>query len=498
MEQHGSSSTYDVAAEPLLRRQDKKQDNDFYRESSLEFTISRPPTREKYLKKLGYTPLIFRKVGSLLAALSPMRQKKNVNFERTTEGDTFPHHQSFLPAKGSIRGSVFNLASATLGAGALSLPYAVAVSGIGFAIGQLLLGAALTIYTIRLLTHAAKLTKLNSYEDLALFCFGKKAAIFVELNILVFCFGISVAYLVTLGDILTPLGELYFGNDSILSKRWALMSFSCGVIMLPLSLLRDISSLQFSSILGVFSIIFLVIAVCIRSVMYSISNGVAKSIYWGFNYSNGLQFMLSVPIVMFAFTNQVNVFSIYTELQRPCIRRMNKVVDRATLISFILYATIGVVAYVAFGSSLLDKDSKGNVLLSFPLKDTLIAITRAALTFTVSVAFPLNIFPCRFTIDMMFFAYAEDSQIRHFLVTFTLVFLALLLAIFCPSINVIFGIIGGSCSAIVCFCLPAAFILKLETGKLCGRKKIGPLVLLISAIVIGSISTIVTVCTALV
>lgn len=192
------------------------------------------------------------------------------------------------------------------------------------------------------------------------------------------------------------------------------------------------------------------------------------------------------------------MFSIYTELQRPCIRRMNKVVDRATLISFILYATIGVVAYVAFGSSLLDKDSKGNVLLSFPLKDTLIAITRAALTFTVSVAFPLNIFPCRFTIDMMFFAYAEDSQIRHFLVTFTLVFLALLLAIFCPSINVIFGIIGGSCSAIVCFCLPAAFILKLETGKLCGRKKIGPLVLLISAIVIGSISTIVTVCTALV
>lgn len=167
---------------------------------------------------------------------------------------------------------------------------------------------------------------MNSYEDLALFCFGKKviytlqsasstmlslglqAAIFVELNILVFCFGISIAYLVTLGDILTPMGELYFGNDSILSKRWALMSFSCGVIMLPLSLLRDISSLQFSSILGVFSIIFLVIAVCIRSVMYSISNGVAKSIYWGFNYSNGLQFMLSVPIVMFAFTNQVALY----------------------------------------------------------------------------------------------------------------------------------------------------------------------------------------------
>lgn len=461
---------------------------------------SPPRLREQYLKQLGYTPLIFRQVkrfGSFIASLSPMRQRKTPR-ERFEEGesllsDAFPYHQSIIPSKGSIRGSVFNLAGATLGAGALSLPYAVAVSGVTFAIVQLLVAALLTIYTIRLLIRAGDLTNLKSYEDLAVYCFGKKVAIFVEINILIFCFGIAVAYLVTLGDIITPLGEIYFGTASLLAQRWLLMTIACVSIMLPLSLLKDISSLQFSSILGVLSIIFLVVAVCIRSIMHASQSGLPKDISWTINLTQGPDFMLSVPIVMFAFTCQVNVFSIYTELQRPCIRRMNKVVDRATLISVLIYLTIGVVAYLAFGSSLVDPKYKGNILLSFPLNDTLIAISRAAITFTVSVAFPLNIFPCRFTIDMMFFSNARDCMIRHVLVTSGLVLAALVLAIFCPSINVVFGIIGGTCSAVVCFCLPAAFILKLESGPMLGKRKLGSLVLLIGAIIIGLVGTVVTV-----
>lgn len=63
---------------------------------------------------------------------------------------------------------MFNLAGATLGAGALSLPYAVAVSGVGFAVAQLLVAAVLTIYTIRLLIRAGDLSKYVS--GLAMYC----------------------------------------------------------------------------------------------------------------------------------------------------------------------------------------------------------------------------------------------------------------------------------------------------------------------------------------
>ena len=384
------------------------------------------------------------------------------------------------------------MAAATLGAGVLSLPYAVAVSGIGFALFQLMVATLLTMYTIRLLIKCGEKTGLYSYEDLALYCFGSKMALFVELNILIFCFGISVAYLVTLGDILAPLGKEIFGNG-ILSQRWFLMSLFSTVIMLPLSLLRDISSLQFSSILGVFSILFLVVAVSIRS-MYIISeHGIAPDIHWGINRSHGMNFFLSVPIVMFAFTCQVNVFSIYTELQRPCIRRMNKVADRATFISLLFYLTIGIVAYLALGNSLVDPALRGNILLSFPQNDKLIAASRAAIIFSVAVAFPLNIFPCRFTLEMMFFANAPYSLWRNVWLTTSLVGMALLLAIFCPSINLIFGIIGGSCSSIVCFCLPAAYVLRIQEGPSTSSSKRKALLLLCGAIIIGVVSTIITI-----
>lgn len=150
---------------------------------------------------------------------------------------------------------------------------------------------------------------------------------FVEVNILLFCYGTSIAYLVTLGDILTPLGQLVFGLDHFMSHRVVLMTIFCVFVMLPLSLLRDISSLQFSSLLGIFAILFLVLAVVLRSMMIisSPGEGLARDIHWGINFDQGLDMLLSLPIISFAFTNQVNVFSIYTELQRPNIRRMSKV-----------------------------------------------------------------------------------------------------------------------------------------------------------------------------
>ncbi|KAF0690286.1 Aste57867_18312 [Aphanomyces stellatus] len=454
-------------------------------------SVASPPiTREAYTRKLGYVPLVFQRIKDFV--LTPRKMYRATS--HTGEEDAnFPNHQGLIPAPGSIRGSIFNLMGATLGAGALSLPYAVAVSGLTFAVLQLIVAGVLSIYSIHLLMRATDITKLKSYEDLAMFCFGKRAEFLVEISILAFSFGTAVAYLVTLGDLITPLGVLLFGPDVLWSARWFLMTLFCLCIMLPLSLLKDVSSLQFSSMLGVFSIIFLVFAVAFRSGMHIHEFGLPAEIDYGLNLSYGPNFMLSVPIVMFAFTNQPNVFSIFTELQRPCIRRMEKVVDRATYASFSIYLTIGLTAYFAFGHTLADPINKGNILLSFPMSDALIAVARAAITFTVAVAFPLNIFPCRFSLDMMFFATAKESHVRHVVVSVSLVLASLVLAIFCPNINVIFGVIGGTCSTIVCFCFPAAFILKLEPGPLCSRAKLGPLVLFVGAAIIGTVSTAVTV-----
>ena len=67
---------------------------------------------------------------------------------------------------GSVKGSVFNLAAATLGAGALSLPYAFSRSGVGMGLLLLLVGVVLTIWTIHMLIEAGEITGIYSYEKL--------------------------------------------------------------------------------------------------------------------------------------------------------------------------------------------------------------------------------------------------------------------------------------------------------------------------------------------
>jgi hypothetical protein len=107
--------------------------------------------------------------------------------------------------QGSMAGTVFNLMSSTLGAGALSLP--LAISQFGALLGPILLiiTACATHYSIDLLVSALITTGARSYEELTVSVFGKRMGLLVELNIIVFCFGTVIAYTVAVGDILKPL-----------------------------------------------------------------------------------------------------------------------------------------------------------------------------------------------------------------------------------------------------------------------------------------------------
>jgi hypothetical protein len=95
-------------------------------------------------------------------------------------------------SEGSIRGSVFNLCSATLGAGCLSLPYALTCAGIGLGIAMLAIGAAATIFSIHLLVLVRTRTGLNTYEAVSKAVFGSTVGNLVESCIILFCFGTAV------------------------------------------------------------------------------------------------------------------------------------------------------------------------------------------------------------------------------------------------------------------------------------------------------------------
>ena len=90
---------------------------------------------------------------------------------RVVSGDSEPPTPLFSRFRfpeirtGSIRSSIFNLCSATLGAGALSLPYAFSQAGILMSTALLLIAVGSTLLSIHLLVESANFTGGRSYEE---------------------------------------------------------------------------------------------------------------------------------------------------------------------------------------------------------------------------------------------------------------------------------------------------------------------------------------------
>lgn len=229
--------------------------------------------------------------------------------------------------------------------GALSLPYAFSKAGWLLGLIMLIIGAGATIFSIHLLFRARLATKCVSYEDLTVNIFGKCMGFIVELNILIFCFGTAVAYIIAVGDILEPVLIMTGLDRTILGLNGTTTTMATTtngtsmdqlttsqehtlrvismitffiIIMFPLSLLEKINSLRFTSFFGVAAIFYLVFTTVYQSIDAMVYNG------WNATWGQTNEFSTDVfsivqaaPIIMFAFTCQVNVFSIYDELEKP-------------------------------------------------------------------------------------------------------------------------------------------------------------------------------------
>ena len=408
--------------------------------------------------------------------------------------------------QGSLWGTAFNMCSSTLGAGALSLPYAFQHSGVAIGLLLLALTAAATHYSVVLLVSSIHASGVRSFEDLTVHLFGKKMGLVVEVNIILFCFGSCIAYTMAIGDILRPvmrLGSLvaawpwlggcfsstvYNGEAMIIVLFWLLL-------MVPLSLVEKIASLQWSSLLGVVSLVYLVFSVTVHA-CWSWAKDVGhanQDVKWAALSTDTFPAM---AIFIFAFTCQINIPPLYEELQRRSKRRMAAVSRRCMFICVLCYAFIGVAGYVDFPTS-----QYGNILKNYPILSAapdmrLMLPAFVAIAITVLVAYPVNMFPCRFSLDVLLFAPCgkKYGSARHIGITLVVATASLAIALYVPGIQVVFTLMGGTSSAFVCFMLPAAFAWKLDVPEARGwTGRAGCATLFLSGLLVGGLSTATTI-----
>lgn len=158
--------------------------------------------------------------------------------------------------------------------------------------------------------------------------------------------------------------------------------------------------------------------------------------------------------------------ALYAELEERSFARMRVFSGRAMGICLTCYVLVGLAGYRDAPTS-----ASGNLLSNYCIsREQMMLPAWIAIGLAVCIAYPFNVHPCRYTLDVMLFGQfgAKRSALRHVLWTVGIAGTGLLVALYVPGINVVFQLMGSTCSAFVCFILPGLFGLKLRLPEASG------------------------------
>jgi len=357
--------------------------------------------------------------------------------------------------KSSVFSASSNLINAIVGAGIVGIPFAIKETGLVAGIVLVILCAALTEKSLRVLIATAKHADCPSYETLFESIFGKMGFYFISVNMLIMAYGGCLSYLTIIKDTLPVL--LGVANDDYGMKR-AILTISSMAVILPISMQRDIADLAKTSKISVLfqcSMVIVVIIFCPVSETLDDHGGlfeVASN-----SVLNGATVFIGIGVLSFAFVCQHGAFIIAGSLENPTKERWGKATGRALSVCVVLELAIGVAGYLAF----LD-DTDGDILNNFlgmsGTREHGAHVARGLLCVTMFFVYPVDSFVCRHVLVVLLFRgrrahEGEDSAVlsrrdRRVAMTVIIYLSALLPALAVDDVGTVLAITGtiaGSC-----------------------------------------------------
>ncbi|CAL9731395.1 vacuolar amino acid transporter 7 [Monosporozyma unispora] len=287
----------------------------------------------------------------------------------------------------TVSSSIINLVKTIVGSGLLAIPYAFRNDGVLVGICLTLLAAATSGFGLFVLAKCSK-TLVNprnsSFFTLCMLTYPSLSPLF-DFAMIVQCFGVGLSYLVLVGDIFPSL----FGGNR---DAWIIAS---ALIITPLCFLKKLDHLKYSSILGLFALVYLsllVISMFIKDVLIEHGNTAPTQrgeVYW-FEVYDFKGLLSTFSIIIFAYTGAMNLFTIINELKDNSMTNIVKIINGSIIISSIGFLSVGITGYLTFGSNTL-----GNIMLNYNPDSIFVIFGNFALASMLLLSFPLLFHPLR-------------------------------------------------------------------------------------------------------
>ncbi|CBZ31085.1 putative amino acid permease [Leishmania mexicana MHOM/GT/2001/U1103] len=360
----------------------------------------------------------------------------------------------------SLLAAALSISVTTIGAGVLAIPATFESDGIALVALALLVVGVLTVVSIDFLILCIHKLGAHSYEEISDELLGQAFKEIIRWMLIVYNIGTAVGYIVVIGEIFTPMLPVIRLYVPWLSSSSHIMIASWLWVMLPLSCFPKVSHLYVTSFLAIAATFFISGIIVYRYFVPLNSTPAARNSEEDIKYFRFCRrSLLTLPVVMFAFDCQSLVFQVWTELAYPSRATMAKVATVSVLVTSLVYGVVGFFGYMANTPHV-----HGNILTNYnPMRDRLFAIGETFYSITVNVAYVLILIPCRDAIFQMWYGFShthEALEIPHhsnLLVSVSLSFFCLCLALLAPGFLYIVVLMGAFCSSTLCFTYPALF-----------------------------------------
>ncbi|KAL9601604.1 MAG: hypothetical protein Q9219_002438 [cf. Caloplaca sp. 3 TL-2023] len=290
--------------------------------------------------------------------------------------------------------SVINLVNTIVGAGVLAMPLALSRMGMLLGVIVIIWAGVTAGFGLYLQTRCARYLERGSSSFFALSQMTyPSAAVLFDAAIAIKCFGVGVSYLIIIGDLMPGVvrgfSENAAGVGFLVDRHFWVTGFM--LIVIPLSFLRRLDSLKYTSVIALISIGYLVILVVAHFVKgdTTANRGVLRVVKW----ESAVATLSSFPVMVFAYTCHQNMFSILNEIGNNSHFRTTGVVFASIGVAGLIYILVAITGYLSFGNAVA-----GNIV-SMYAPSISATIGKAAIVVLVMFSYPLQVHPCRASVD---------------------------------------------------------------------------------------------------
>jgi len=367
----------------------------------------------------------------------------------------------------SLKSTASNMVLTVLGAGQLTLPYAMSQLGLAAGIVSLLVFALLSAHscwTLSLHTLRPKWAKesgLASYSELVAGVLGRPGELVCTCVAAIYAWGGGIGFLMILKGELGYVAERFGAREAVLGLDTGLLLMllvSC-LVLWPLSSMHDVSRLKIFSPLACLAAVFILVVVLLCTPWGDEPcSGPADSIAPP-EHSGSIKWFpeslkdvaMAVPLLAFALNSSWAFINIFTTLEQKTTKRTAKLIGLSNLIIFAQYLLLSSSGYYTFCESISQNvlDVLGGHVKVRTWRGGLVCVARAALALQLSIGLPMRFIVTRDALAR------ELSLPKRMCASGFILGSAVALAATGLSLAFVLGVVSSICASLIIYILPA-------------------------------------------